>query len=99
LSWSAASGSTSATGAHVLSVPGHTDGSIAIHLPRHGVLFTGDAVAQRGRVPILGVFNVDRDRAAESLRRLAELQVKLACFGHTDPLRLAGAHDWLGDRR
>lgn len=32
-------------GAQVLSIPGHTAGSIAIHLPRHGVLFAGDTVA------------------------------------------------------
>jgi hypothetical protein len=27
-------------GAEILAIPGHTKGSIAIHLPRHGVLFT-----------------------------------------------------------
>jgi glyoxylase-like metal-dependent hydrolase (beta-lactamase superfamily II) len=32
-------------GAQVISTPGHTDGSIAIRLPTHGVLFTGDLVA------------------------------------------------------
>lgn len=32
-------------GARVLPIPGHTDGSIAIHLPHHGVLFAGDTVA------------------------------------------------------
>ena len=32
-------------GAHVVSVPGHTEGSIAIYLPTHGVLFTGDIAA------------------------------------------------------
>ena len=30
----------------VLSVPGHTDGSIALHLPADGVLFTGDLIAE-----------------------------------------------------
>lgn len=50
-------------GARVLSVPGHTDGSIAVYLPEHRVLFTGDAVAAGpdGTV-ILGVFNTDRPR-------------------------------------
>ena len=32
-------------GRPVVHVPGHTHGSIALHLPQHGVLFTGDAVA------------------------------------------------------
>jgi glyoxylase-like metal-dependent hydrolase (beta-lactamase superfamily II) len=32
-------------GAAVIGMPGHTDGSIAIRLPAHRLLFTGDAVA------------------------------------------------------
>ncbi|WP_330329009.1 MBL fold metallo-hydrolase [Streptomyces sp. NBC_00536] len=72
-------------GAYVVHAPGHTDGSIGVHLPRHGVLFTGDAVAAVGQV-MLGVFNVDRARALESLRRLASLAPSVACFGHGDPV-------------
>ncbi|ODQ95636.1 MBL fold metallo-hydrolase [Mycolicibacterium holsaticum] len=72
-------------GAEVLSVPGHTEGSIAIHLPRHGVLFTGDTVANVGAV-MLGAFNQDRARTVASFRRLAALDVETACFGHGDPL-------------
>ncbi|WP_318575632.1 MBL fold metallo-hydrolase [Streptomyces globisporus] len=65
--------------------PGHTPGSIALHLPRHGVLFTGDAVASVERV-MLGVFNVDRAEAAATFRRLAALVPRTVCFGHGDPL-------------
>lgn len=36
-------------GAMVGAVPGHTDGSIAVHLPGPGLLFTGGAVAKVGR--------------------------------------------------
>jgi glyoxylase-like metal-dependent hydrolase (beta-lactamase superfamily II) len=73
-------------GAQVVSVPGHTDGSIALHLPEHRVLLTGDAVAEHfGRV-ILGIFNVDTAQAAESLRRLADLDVDVAAFGHGEPV-------------
>ncbi|MFF7714276.1 MBL fold metallo-hydrolase [Streptomyces sp. NPDC007988] len=74
-----------ADGARVVHVPGHTDGSVAVHLPRHGVLFTGDAVAGVGRV-MPGVFDVDRERAVESVRRLASLAPSTVCFGHGDPL-------------
>jgi glyoxylase-like metal-dependent hydrolase (beta-lactamase superfamily II) len=74
-----------AGGAAVLAVPGHTAGSIAIHLPLHRVLFTGD-IAANVRQLMLGVFNVDRDEAARSFRRLADLDVDTACFGHGDPL-------------
>lgn len=78
-------------GATVIGVPGHTDGSIAIHLPAHRLLFTGDSVASThdGRV-ILGPFNVDRAQAIESFRKLTELDVDMACFGHGDP-RVADA--------
>jgi glyoxylase-like metal-dependent hydrolase (beta-lactamase superfamily II) len=72
-------------GARVLAIPGHTDGSIAIHLPAEGVVFTGDSVAQLDGSAIPGVFNTDLPRLLESFRRLAELDVDIACFGHTDP--------------
>jgi glyoxylase-like metal-dependent hydrolase (beta-lactamase superfamily II) len=77
-------------GAVAVTVPGHTPGSVALYLPRHRVLFTGDAVGRRpdGTV-ICGVFNVNRAQAAASLRRLAGLDATVACFGHGEPL----AHD------
>jgi glyoxylase-like metal-dependent hydrolase (beta-lactamase superfamily II) len=74
-------------GAVTVAVPGHTPGSIALYLPRHRVLFTGDAAARShdGKV-ICGLFNADRARAAASFRRLASLSVTFACFGHGEPL-------------
>jgi hypothetical protein len=33
-----------------------------------------------------GVFNVNRPQAAASLRRLATLDVAVACFGHGEPV-------------
>ncbi|GHA00854.1 MBL fold metallo-hydrolase [Streptomyces echinoruber] len=83
-------------GARVVHVPGHTEGSVALHLPCHGVLFTGDAVAAPpvdGTV-LPGVFNLDRARMLASFRRLARLSVEVACFGHGDPV-LAGAGEVL----
>jgi glyoxylase-like metal-dependent hydrolase (beta-lactamase superfamily II) len=73
--------------AEAVAVPGHTPGSVAVHLPDHGVLFTGDTVArtQDGQV-ILGVFNIDRDAAIASLRRQADLDPGIACFGHGEPV-------------
>jgi glyoxylase-like metal-dependent hydrolase (beta-lactamase superfamily II) len=74
-------------GAVALAVPGHTPGSIALYLPRHQVLFTGDAAARGGDGQVIcGVFNVNRAQAAESFRRLAGLSVAVACFGHGEPL-------------
>ncbi len=79
-------------GAHVLAIPGHTEGSIAVHLPEHGVLFAGDTIANVGTV-MLGVFNQDRARTVASFKRLAALDVETACFGHGEPIRTAA-----GDR-
>jgi glyoxylase-like metal-dependent hydrolase (beta-lactamase superfamily II) len=74
-------------GAVAVAVPGHTPGSVALYLPRHRVLFTGDAVARRpdGTVTC-GMFNVNRAQAAASTRRLAGLDTAVACFGHGEPL-------------
>lgn len=70
----------------VVHVPGHTDGSIAVHLPERGIIFTGDAAAAIGDRPRVGFFNVDRARAATSFVRLAQLDAEVACFGHGPPL-------------
>ncbi|MET9467604.1 MBL fold metallo-hydrolase [Streptomyces sp. NPDC006544] len=72
-------------GAVIVHAPGHTPGSIGVHLPSHGVLFTGDCIAGVGQV-MLGVFNVDRAEAVKTFGRLAALSPSVACFGHGDPL-------------
>ncbi|MEV4295291.1 MBL fold metallo-hydrolase [Microbispora rosea] len=84
-------------GARVLAVPGHTPGSLAVHLPGPGVLFTGDTVARApdGQV-ILGVFNADPPAAVASLARQAALDVEIACFGHGEPVT-EGASRLIGD--
>jgi glyoxylase-like metal-dependent hydrolase (beta-lactamase superfamily II) len=85
-------------GAVAIAVPGHTPGSVALHLPRHQVLITGDAVAPRQDGTVMcGVFNVDRAQAAASLRRIATLDVTVACFGHGEPLPLT--HDATAELR
>jgi glyoxylase-like metal-dependent hydrolase (beta-lactamase superfamily II) len=79
-------GDTTAGGALVVGVPGHTPGSIALLVPRLRVLFTGDTMASYEGAPILGVFNVDRSEAIESLRKQASLDFEVACFGHGTPI-------------
>ncbi|MGW5849943.1 MBL fold metallo-hydrolase [Streptomyces sp. NPDC055254] len=70
----------------VLHVPGHTQGSIALHLVSSGVLFPGDIVATTEGRAILGPFNVDREEAIASFRRLAALEAEIACVPHGEPL-------------
>ena len=76
--------------ASVVHVPGHTPGSMAIHLPEHRALICGDAVANVNG-PVLGFFNGDRAGAIASFRRLSELDFDIACFGHGAPLLSGGS--------
>ncbi|WP_211346560.1 MBL fold metallo-hydrolase [Actinokineospora cianjurensis] len=78
-------------GAHVVPVPGHTDGSVAVFLPAHGVLFTGDTIAFHEGRTILGVLNTDPERAVASMRVQADLGAETVCFGHGEPLVTGGA--------
>ena len=79
-------GATTAGGGAVVGVPGHTPGSIALLVPKLGVLFTGDTIAEYEGDPMLGVFNLDRARAINSVRKQARLEFDVACFGHGAPL-------------
>jgi glyoxylase-like metal-dependent hydrolase (beta-lactamase superfamily II) len=72
--------------ARVFLVPGHTSGSIAIHLSASGVLIAGDTIAEHQGQVVLGPFNIDRGDAWQSLQRLAALDVDTACFGHGQPV-------------
>lgn len=77
-------------GAQVLHVPGHTLGSVALFIPKHRMLFAGDAaVSAIGLGPPAGpfaMFNEDSEQAVHSFKRLAELDFDRAFFGHGKPL-------------
>lgn len=77
----------------VIYLPGHTPGSIVVHLPERGLLFTGDALVTRdlytGRdgdpqltAPSL---NGDYTQAARSLNRLEDLGEVILLSGHGRP--------------
>ena len=88
-------------GARVVATPGHTDGSIAVALPEHGLLFTGDLVANGSAGLMLGPFNTDRGAARVSFAALTQLPAATVGFGHGDPLvGPEGAAAWkrLGER-
>ena len=78
-------------GARILAIPGHTEGSVAVYLPEHGVLFAGDTIANVGSV-MLGTFNQDRARTVASFQRMAALDVETLCVGHGEPIA-SGAGD------
>ena len=65
-------------------------GSIALYIPKHKLLFAGDAaVSAIGLGPaagLFGLFNEDREQAIASFKKLAELDFDRAFFGHGKPL-------------
>ncbi|MBF6190934.1 MBL fold metallo-hydrolase [Nocardia implantans] len=81
-------------GAEVIAVPGHTEGSLALHLPRHRVLFSGDTLANVRGVTMPGVFNVDSAAVDAAAHRLTELDVDVVCVGHGDVLRDQALRAW-----
>ena len=82
--------------ARVLVVPGHTDGSLALHLPRLDAVLTGDTVAELDGTVILGGFDVDRELTRQSLLRIADTGAAVAGVGHGEAL-LADAHARIRD--
>lgn len=80
-------------GATVVHVPGHTPGSIALHLPSERLLICGDTIDhRRNRLgPPPKAFTADMDQAIASLRRMAELEFDVLCPGHGTPI--AGGAD------
>ncbi|MDC7339525.1 MBL fold metallo-hydrolase [Streptomyces lydicus] len=73
----------------VLHVPGHTPGGIALHLPGSRLLFPGDIIGAdpAGHRVVLGPFNVAREVAVASFRRLAALDdVETVCVPHGGPV-------------
>ena len=78
-------------GLRVVTTPGHTAGHIAVLDPDTGLLVAGDALNNsdglRGSPP---QFTADAT-AAESVRKLADLDVQRILFGHGDPLEEGAA--------
>lgn len=78
-----------------LHTPGHTEGSTSFHLPREGLLFTGDLLfaGNIGRVDLPGG---DAAAMEASLRRVAALPPQTRVFpGHGPPTTLSSELSWL----
>lgn len=64
---------------HVLAVPGHTPGSLALFEEARGLLFSGDTLYRDIVVPIE---QANLDAYVDSLRRLRELPIRIVHGGH-----------------
>ncbi len=77
----------------VVHVPGHSPGSVALHVPGRDAAFVGDAFVTRnvftGRVgPSFATqFNADNRQAVASLARFDEFEATMVLPGHGDPFR------------
>ena len=74
--------------ATVVHVPGHTPGSIALHLPSRRLLLCGDTInRRRGRLgPPPKPFTENMDQALASIRLMAGLDFDILCPGHGAPI-------------
>ena len=73
--------------ARVLSIPGHSKGSIGV-LTASGDLFCGDLLTSSGQQPALNSIMDDPVTAAGSLEMLKRLPIQTVYPGHGDPFRL-----------
>ena len=74
----------------VIHIPGHSPGSIAIHVPAVGALFVGDALTTRHVLtgeagPQPAPFTLDEAKALESLVKLKDLETRWVLPGHGPP--------------
>lgn len=78
----------------VVHTPGHTRGSICLFLPSQKVLIVGDALQYRFRRLSPPALWVTRDtfQAADSLKRLLDLDFEVICFSHFPPLSEGARH-------
>jgi glyoxylase-like metal-dependent hydrolase (beta-lactamase superfamily II) len=74
-------------GLQVIAVPGHSPGQIAFWQPQRKILFTGDTMMHvlGLRLPLV-MATVDMAEAKRSIKKVAELNAEIACFGHGEPL-------------
>ena len=66
---------------HLLAVPGHTPGDIAIYHPRSKVLFAGDAILE-GMDPYVRPDSISIKTWIKYLERLKELDIEWILPGH-----------------
>jgi glyoxylase-like metal-dependent hydrolase (beta-lactamase superfamily II) len=74
-------------GLQVLLTPGHSPGHVSYWQPEKRLLFCGDVMMNiMGlRLPI-APFTVDMEEDKRSIRRIADLDASIVCFGHGAPL-------------
>ncbi|MGB0386565.1 MAG: MBL fold metallo-hydrolase [Ardenticatenaceae bacterium] len=74
-------------GLEVLATPGHSDGHLTFWQPERQIAFCGDVIMRMfGFTLPFAAFTVDMEENKRSIRRVAELDAGVICFGHGKPL-------------
>lgn len=74
-------------GLQVILTPGHTHGHVSFWQPDRRLLFCGDVVMRLPRLRLpFAPFTVDMAENKRSIKKIAELNAEVVCFGHGQPL-------------
>lgn len=74
-------------GLQVVFTPGHSPGHIAFWQPDKRILFCGDVLFNTPHLRLpFAIVTVDMDENKRSIKRVAELDASIVCFGHGNPL-------------
>ena len=75
-------------GLEVIHTPGHTPGSISLFSPKKRLLMVGDALNKLYRNIQLPpkMVSTDLTQAIDSVKRIAQLDFDILCFGHGKPI-------------
>jgi glyoxylase-like metal-dependent hydrolase (beta-lactamase superfamily II) len=70
-------------GIRVLHLPGHTPGSIGLHIPQERLFIAGDVIAHRFGLHLPARdYTVDLEQESQSIKKLAALDFDVICLGH-----------------
>lgn len=73
-------------GLEVLATPGHTYGHVTFWQPEKKIAFCGDVIMRMWSLSLpFAAFTVDMEANKRSIKRLAELDADMICFGHGNP--------------
>jgi glyoxylase-like metal-dependent hydrolase (beta-lactamase superfamily II) len=77
-------------GLKIISVPGHTPGSIALYQPEKMIMFFGDVIRNNPKKGlVVGIpenFNLDTEQVEKDARLLLSFQIEYALFSHGEPI-------------
>jgi glyoxylase-like metal-dependent hydrolase (beta-lactamase superfamily II) len=79
-------------GLRVIFTPGHAPGHVCFWQPDRRLLFCGDVMMRLPRLRLpFAAFTVDMAENKRSIKKIAEFEAEVVCFGHGQPLMHAAA--------